>query len=168
MPSPQRTNNANTTNHCDSDGPDPYQDEADDVVPDLPSQNHGQRAGHWHHIGIHTYCTDEHCRHDDVAHIIRPTDAMSIFSSKTETASNRTGAGRGLGQVYSALGWRLELSLGRAAHKMGFGPRAAAETVWLRYMRWMRAPKRQLDQAVRVLLKYLSYAFNPVRICSSH
>ena len=50
----------------------------------------------------------------------------SIDSSTTETASNRTGAGRALGNLYSRGGRSLEAAIGRVAHKLGFGPSAVA------------------------------------------
>ena len=181
MPLPLRQYKTNKShrNYLDErtsdDGPDTYRDEAEDAVPDRPSHNHGQHAAHWHYT--HTYCTDERCRHRDNADSILPMDAMSIYSSELETASNRTGAGRGLGQVYSALGSRLERSIGQLAHKMGFGPRAAAETVLMCYFEWYCAVLYNkcdvvwrwgnICRSLRGLLKYLSYASKSVHICLS-
>lgn len=59
-----------------------------------------------------------------------PHGAYSLSASSNDTASNLAGAGRTLGILYSRGGLALESTLGRLAHKAGFGPQAAWKRLW--------------------------------------
>ena len=142
-----------------------YPDEADDVVPEVPSHwhDHNQRqvpSPHYH------YCTDEHCRGDPDVYRVHTTDTATTCDSLT--TSNRTGAGRAIGQIYSALGRRLERTANRLAHKAGYGPRAAAARICeLNYTihdvaehlhgDHMQKKLQEVKDAQKRLVGYLSY-----------
>lgn len=113
------------------------------------------------------------------------SDTNSTIGS-TATGSNFTGAGRALGNIYSALGTKLERALGQFAHKSGHGPRATSERILRRmneytllyhqilYRRYspitfdcvpyfetglgrIDASKRKVENSCKRLLQYLTY-----------
>lgn len=51
---------------------------------------------------------------------------LCSITSSNETASDIVGPGRMLGRLYSFLGHRVEIGIGNAAERLGYGPRMTA------------------------------------------
>lgn len=92
---------------------------------------------------------------------IREEDCASLYcstASTNETADNLPGPGRILGNIYVALGRRLENGIGLAAGKMGIGPRAIALKIRkVQEDRLLSGPKRfnKLEKYSKQTAKYL-------------
>lgn len=98
-------------------------------------------------------------RSSDLLHDEGVLYEVCSLASSNETADDLPGPGRTLGKLYGFLGQRIESGLGRAAERMGYGPKVTA----LKIQRLQRgevllsasARRKQLEKNCKRLVRYV-------------